>query len=113
MELAAGIYLHDGKGVLKQHVETGTSAYAEVPVSDYKVPVGRNYIGIYIPEKVNNALVVDEEGLLTSSYQVGDTFIYYFGGGWSKWHFPTDESWFNSVDNYSKSLRNPLAIKVK
>jgi len=113
MELAAGIYLHDGKGVLKQHVETGTSAYAEEAVSDNKVPAGRNYIGIYIPEKVNNALVVDEEGLLTSSYQVGDTFTYYFGGGWSKWHFPTDESWFNAVSNYSKALRSPLKIKVK
>ena len=113
MELAAGIYLHDGKGVLKQHVETGTSAYAEEAVSDYKVPAGRNYIGIYIPGKVNNALVVDEEGLLTSSYQVGDTFTYYFGGGWSKWHFPTDESWFNAVSNYSKALRSPLKIKVK
>jgi len=113
MELAAGIYLHDGKGVLKQHVETGTSAYAEEAVSDNKVPAGRNYIGIYIPEKVNNALVVDEEGLLTSSYQVGDTFTYYFGGGWSKWHFPTDESWFNAVSNYSKALRSTLKIKVK
>ncbi|MDR3652180.1 MAG: DUF4861 family protein [Paludibacter sp.] len=113
MELAAGIYLHDGKGILKQDVSTGISVYAEEAVSDYKVPAGSNYVGVYIPTKVIKAFVIDGEALMTNSYNAGDTFTYYFGGGWSKWHFPTDESWNNAVNNFREALRNPLKITVR
>jgi len=113
IELAAGIYLHDGKGVLKQNISIGTTAYAEDAVSDAKVPSGRNFVGFYIPEKVNEAKIEAEHGLMTSSYKIGDSFTYYFGGGWSKWNFPTDESWFNAINQFSEISHNPLKVTVK
>jgi hypothetical protein len=112
MELAAGIFLHDGKGVLKQDVVNGTFAYAEDAVSDAKVPSGRNYAGVYIPLKVNDARIEGEHALMTSSYLAGDTFTYYFGGGWSKWGYPTDEDWFMSLNHFSETIKNPLKVSV-
>jgi hypothetical protein len=113
MELAAGIYLHNGKGVLKQIISNGTSAYAEEAISDAGVPSGRNYVGFYIPSPVNEALKNDEHAFMTSSYKTGESFTYYFGGGWSKWIFPTDEAWFNAINRFSEISRNPLRITVK
>jgi hypothetical protein len=113
IELAAGIILHDGKGVLKQNIANGTSGYAEDAVSDAKVPSGRNYVGIYVPEKVNKAFKDDENALVTGSYKVGDTFTYYFGGGWSKWIFTTDNDWFNALNQFSETSQNPLKVTLK
>jgi hypothetical protein len=113
MELAAGIYLHDDKGTLKQNVANGTTSYAEAAVSDAKVPSGRNYVGVYIPAKVTKAFKQSEHGLITSSYKVGNTFTYYFGGGWSKWLYPTDNDWFKGVTRFAEANRNPLKVSVK
>jgi len=113
MEVAAGIFLHDGKGTLKQNIANGTTAYAEDAVSDAKVPSGRNYVGFYIPEKVNEAKKESDHGLMTSSYKIGENFTYYFGGGWSKWNFPTDESWFNAINQFAEISKNPLKVTVK
>ena len=113
MELAAGIYLHDDKGVLKQSLANGTTAYAEAAVSDAKVPSGRNYVGVYIPAKVNKAFKESEHGLITSSYKVGNTFTYYFGGGWSKWLYPTDNDWFKGINRFAEANRKPLKVSVK
>ena len=113
MELAAGIYLHDDKGALKQNLANGTTSYAEAAVSDAKVPSGRNYVGVYIPAKVTKAFKQSEHGLITSSYKVGNTFTYYFGGGWSKWLYPTDNDWFKGVTRFAETTRNPLKVSVK
>ena len=113
MELAAGIYLHDEKGVLKQNTTTGTSGYAEEAVSDAKVPSGRNYVGVYIPEKVNRAFKDADHALITASYKSGDTFTWYFGGGWSKWVYPTDNDWFKALAQFSAAYKNPLKVTVK
>ncbi len=113
MELATGIYLHPEKGNLQMNVENGTAVYAENAVSDAKIPSGRNYIGIYAPAKVNNAVEQDLHGLLLSSYNLGEDFTYYFGAGWSKWGFPTDEDWFNAVNAFAQNVKNPLQISVK
>ena len=113
MELAAGIYLHDDKGTLKQNLANGTTAYAEAAVSDAKVPSGRNYVGVYIPAKVTKAFKQSEHGLITSSYKVGNTFTYYFGGGWSKWLYPTDNDWFKGITRFAEANRNPLKVSVK
>ncbi len=113
MELAAGMTLHDGKGILKQNAANGTSAYAEDAVSDAGIPSGRDYIGVFVPSKVNTAKKEVEHGFLTSSYKVGDQFTYYFGAGWSKWHFPTDEDWFKALDQFAETAKSPLKVTIK
>jgi hypothetical protein len=112
-ELAAGIALHDGKGIWKYNIANGTSGYAEEAVSDTNVPSGRNYVGVYIPVKVNKAIKDPENALIIASYKVGEPFTYYFGGGWSKWMFPTDTDWFKALNRFSETNRNPLKVTVK
>ena len=113
IQLASGIYLHDGKGILQLKKENGTVAYAEEAVSDAKVPAGRDYIGVYVPGKGNDGLKKGEHALILSNYKVGDKFSYYFGAGWSKWKYPTDADWFKAVDEFTAKIKNPLKVTVK
>ena len=113
MELAAGIFLHDGKGNLQLNDANGTAAYAEEAISEFKEPSGRNYVGVFIPSKVNASRKKGEHALIMSNYTVGKSFTYYFGGGWNKWIYPTDEDWFTAINQFSDNLKNPLKIKIK
>jgi hypothetical protein len=112
MELAAGIYLHDVIGNLQFNEANGTAAYAEEAISN-SIPSGRNYVGIYIPAKINTARKKGEHALVMSDYTVGKSFTYYFGGGWSKWKFPTDEDWFKAINQFTDNVKNPLKVKIK
>ncbi|MDR0542980.1 MAG: DUF4861 domain-containing protein, partial [Dysgonamonadaceae bacterium] len=47
-----------------------------------------------------------------SDYKVGDEFTYYFGGGWSKWKFPTEQDWLTALMHFSRAKQNPLNITV-
>jgi hypothetical protein len=51
--------------------------------------------------------------LITANYKAESSFTYYFGGGWSKWKFPTDKDWFEAVEKFSKQIKQPLKVKVK
>lgn len=112
-QLAAGIVLHDGKGVKHSNLKTGVVAYAEDAVSSAKVPSGRNYVGVVIPCKANAIETQDNHLLITANYKAESNFTYYFGGGWSKWKFPTDNNWFDAVEKFSKQVKQPLKVKVK
>ena len=99
--------------LLKQNVANGTTGFAEDAVSDAKVPSGRNYVGIVIPANAKKTLKDADHALITGAYSVGETFTYYFGGGWSKWKFPTDNDWFNALNSFSEATANPLKVTVK
>ncbi|MGB4415467.1 MAG: DUF4861 family protein [Paludibacter sp.] len=114
IKLAAGIFLHDGKGSsLKEDETNGVIAYAENAVSDAGVPSGRNYIGVYIPDSQTKSIKSDAHILLLADYKVGKEFTYYFGGGWSKWGFKTDADWFNALNHFTETIRNPLKVTLK
>ncbi len=113
MELASGIYLHEAPGNLKVDVANGTQAYAEPAVSDFNVPAGRDYIGVVVSEKVNNSKRDGDHSLLLSPYKVGQKFTYYFGGGWNKWIYYTDNDWFKAIENFKTFVQHPLLVKVK
>lgn len=113
MELAAGIFLHEGQGVLKQNAANGTSAYAEDAFSDAKVPSGRDYIGVFIPAKGCNVIKDADHALVMANYKVGDSFTYYFGAGWSKWHYATDADWFKALNQFAENTRKPLKVTFK
>lgn len=113
MKLAGGIFLHDGKGSLKVTPEKGFVAYAENAVSDAGVPSGRNYIGVFIPDKKTESTKDSSHILLSADYTVGDEFTYYFGGGWSKWGYANDNEWFKAMETFTESVKNPLKVSVK
>jgi hypothetical protein len=113
LPLAAGIFLHENTGKLSINKEKGIAAYGEDAVSDAKVPSGRNYVGVFVPAPVKEAMVKNNHALLVSEYQPGNTFIYYFGGGWNKWGFPTDDDWIGALNRFAESYRSPLAVLIK
>jgi hypothetical protein len=112
-ELAAGIFTHDNKGAKHTNLKAGNIAYAEDAVSDAKIPSGRNYVGVFIPTKVSESKEQDNHLLLKANYKPESSFVYYFGGGWSKWKFETDKNWFDAVDKFSLTTKNPLKVTIK
>ena len=111
IKLAGGIFLHDGKGNLKQ--EKSYIAYAENAVSDAGLVSGRNYIGVVFTSEKVEFKKDNIHALIVADYKPGNTFTYYFGGGWSKWQYPQDKDWYNAIENFSLKLKTPLKIKVK
>ncbi len=122
MNVAAGIFLHDGKGIIKTNKEKGFIAYAENAVSDAGVPSGRNYVGVIFKRELKNTKQTNEHILaipyrldeyLSKKTQPYHTYVYYFGAGWSKWGFPTDEDWFAYMEQSAEKIKNPLIVTVK
>ncbi|MBP8023249.1 MAG: DUF4861 domain-containing protein [Paludibacter sp.] len=113
MKLAGGIFIHDGKGSIKDSADKGFIAYAENAVSDAGVPSGRNYVGILIPKGATESQKDKEHVLIMTDYKPGTEFTYYFGGGWSKWGFPTDADWFKAMQTFSNKLQSPLKVEIK
>lgn len=109
--LAAGISLHDGKGKLQQSERF--IAYAEDAISSANIPSGRNYVGVLFPLSNNQFANDEKHALIKNMYMPNTNFVYYFGGGWSKWGFDKDEDWFNAMRNFDTALNNPLKITVK
>ncbi len=112
MQVAAGIYLHDVVDNPQQDLAAGWIAYAENATSDAGVPSGRNYGAVVVPGA--KAMNIASNTLLAyADYQMGSEFTYYFGGGWSKWMYPTDQDWFDATARTAKQLANPLQVTVQ
>ncbi len=112
-QVAAGIFLHKVFGNIKTDKEAGYIAYAEDAVSDAGVPSGRNYIAVVFPQAIKNTRQQNENLLAIADYTKSSEFTYYFGAGWSKWGFETDEDWFNYVADFTQRLHAPLGVKVQ
>ena len=111
--LAAGIVLHDGKGARFSDAENGLAAYAENAVSDAGVPQGRNYVGVYVPVAGTRILEEDNHLLLLAPYETNEYFTYWFGGGWSRRKFASDEDWFKAIELFARARKLPLATEVR
>jgi len=111
MQLATGIFLHDGKGNLLIKKEKGIVSYAENAVSDAGLPSGRNYVCVVAPGKAG--LKKGDHAFILTDYTPGTNFTYYFGAGWSKWKYPTDEDWFKAVNEFNSKIKSPLQVKLK
>lgn len=122
MQLAPGIFLHDGKGTIKAVIDTdcfifckssGYLAYAENAVSEFNEPSGRNYVGVFVDDKSKMTdKITPDHLLMLTDYTVGKKFTYYFGAGWNSWKFPTDKDWFNAVNEFSQTVKKPLKVKL-
>ncbi len=111
MPLAAGIFLHDSIGNIKMEKEKGYMAYAENAVSDAGIPSGRSYVGVVL----YNISEAKQKGkhILAISNEYNEPFTYYFGAGWSKWGFETDNDWFAYMEQAAEKIKNPLIVTVK
>lgn len=129
--VGGALFLHDEPGnafIGKNGDETTPKyfAYAEPATSDKGIygihqkagidastlDFGRNYVvvmmeGVEEWEEINNTVA------LVKPYQMGDTYTYFFGGGWSKRDFATDEEWFEASRQTSEALSHPLEVNLK
>ena len=111
-KLAGGIFLHDGEGNEFTSEAFCAIACAERAVSNAGLPSGRSYAAVYMPDG-GDAHRVDNHLVLTADYKPGDTFTYYFGGGWSEWKFASDNDWFEAVERFARAKEEPLRVFVK
>ncbi|MDP4203411.1 MAG: DUF4861 family protein [Bacteroidota bacterium] len=114
MKLAAGLFLHDKKGVSKIDTKAGYIGYGEVATSDAGVPAGRDYVGAVLGSgKMLSGKQQGDHLLAFANYKPGTKFTYYFGAGWSQWGFPNDQAWFDYLRDFSLKLQSPLKVTVK
>ncbi|MDR1631603.1 MAG: DUF4861 domain-containing protein [Dysgonamonadaceae bacterium] len=113
LKLAAGIFLHKEKGRLFSSEDKQVIAYSENAVSDAGIPQGLNYVGIYIPGADGGTLEENDHFMLLKKYSPGQDFVYYFGGGWSQWKFPTADDWFDAVVRFGLVRKAPLKAGVQ
>ncbi|HLP04825.1 MAG TPA: DUF4861 family protein [Paludibacter sp.] len=112
MQLATGIFLHDGKGTIRQEPENGILCYAENAFTELaKEPCGRNYVGVVAPGK--KVVKKNNHAFILTNYSPGTSMTYYFGAGWNKCNFPTDADWFKAVNDFAAKTKSPLKVKVK
>jgi len=67
---------------------------------------------IYFGEDEKRARGASGHLLGISEYKPGDTFTYYFGGGWSKGGFPTSADWYAYIAKTSQRIHAPLLVTL-
>ena len=118
--VGGGIYLHDTIDNMMQCTKCGAIVYAEDALSDKQAAQmnfdyngstsqGRDYVAVITPEATRQE-IIDGSLLSLREYHIGDTLTYYFGACWSEWsdgekRMPTDESWFEAVRDFAKTLQ--------
>lgn len=92
------------KGIYRVHEQMGIDATA--------LDFGRNYVVVIVPGADGTGCAGATE-YAVKDYEMGQTVTYYFGGGWSKRDFATDEEWFNASKQTAQAISAPLQVTVK
>lgn len=121
-QVAAGLVIHpeNPKGY-ESSVSDRFIAYAD-STNNPKNGNGIIYVGASFPKPLTSASAVmfpkEVSGaighvLAVSPYQPGDTFVYYWGSGWSKGGMKDMNQWTSYLKDFSAKLSAPLEVKVK
>ncbi|MBF4507778.1 DUF4861 domain-containing protein [Flavobacterium sp. JLP] len=112
--IAAGLTLHDKKGIIGTNVKEGWISHWE-PIDDSEIGTG-----IVAP---NNTLL-SFENYVTNDKDLSNLYanisikkkkaIYYTGFGWKKGSpFQTQQEWEKYLSSFAEKINNPLSVKVK
>lgn len=85
------------------------------------------YLGVAFPDEMKEAktlLFSEEESknerggatghvLAIADYQPNTEFTYYWGSGWSKYGFESQEAWEKYMQAFAQKVRNPLKVTVR
>ena len=120
--IATGLVIHEPfNDRYKFNTQEGYMAYAD-PTQNVNKGNGIVYVGAVFPKNLLDIKVqhFDEPHsgaighvLALDEYHPGDDFVYYWGSGWSKAGFATDEEWVNYLKDFAKKVRSPLLVEVK
>ena len=109
--VTGGLVIHAANPEGYSHsAEEGYTAYAD-PTTDAKADNGIVYVGAVFPDsdletkvQLFDKPIGDALGhvLGVCTYQPNDTFVYYWGSGWSKYGFPSDKDWTDYLKSFSQ-----------
>jgi hypothetical protein len=108
IQLATGIFVHGDSVSAAYDPVNRIISYTKNAFSNKGVAHGQTYIGVYAPHSTGEPFVEDKNYAILNDYTVGDEFTYYFGGGWSKWKFPTEQDWLTALTQFSQAKQHPL-----
>ena len=123
--IVAGPVLHDADGGSNvANKEIGYVGYAD-PTDNINNGNGTIYVGAVFAEAIDDAKVVmfsEEEAasrganghvLGFSTYKPNSKFVYYWGGGWSKYGFDNFQQWEEYLKSYALNVKEPLKVTIK
>lgn len=124
LPIVTGIVLHEpGGGKYIADAARGYIGYAHP--GDQNNNNGTIYVGAVFPAGVKETkllLFSENEAkersayghiLAVSAYQPDSEYLYYWGGGWSKYGFESLEAWTKYLDEFAKKVGTPLVVTVK
>jgi len=113
IRVATGIFMHGDSANTVYDKENKIISYTKNTFSNKGVPQGQTYIGVYAPSMTGEPFFEDANYVVLNDYKVGDKLTYYFGGGWSKWKFPSEQDWLTALTQFSQAKQNPLKITIQ
>jgi hypothetical protein len=127
MPVAPGLYLHRFDNINERNITVAERnilktnnmmAMAADAVSDANVHSGRAYMGIIVPTEIEikeyeGVCIVGDHLIAVGTHRAGQPFVYYFGGGWNKWGFETDDDWFMYMKSAQEKIGKPLRSVIK
>lgn len=128
--IGGGIFMHGASDAKSLDEKIGTThiiAYAEPANSDQGIyaihekmgidattlDFGRNYVAVIKPASGGCGTSGATLYVTSEPYTMGQVETYYFGGGWSKRDYATDEEWFDATRQTVEALANPLIVTIK
>lgn len=112
--VAAGLTLHDNKGVTNININQGWISYWE-PLQDSEIGTGivtpKNR---YVNAEEYETTKTDLSNLFLNLKVKNNKVVYYTGFGWKKGSpFQTKEDWDEYLTDFSIKINNPLKVKIK
>ncbi|MCP9612126.1 DUF4861 domain-containing protein [Coprobacter tertius] len=124
--LAAGIVLHEAKGIADYtiNIKDGYISYVD-PTDNPKNNNGKIYVGVVIPGGISRVETLffdkkeaiqrgaDGHLLAINNYVPGSNYTYYWGAGWSKYGYNSKLDWDAYLARFSEFCNHPLKIEIK
>lgn len=110
LSVVAGISRRINPGNISLNEQQGIMAYWE-PSSEKN---GTTATGVILTSPVSNMWADKIQLLAKTTVQNNEPIVYYAGAAWDKAGKFTDaKKWFEYLENFSKKIKNPLAVSVK
>ena len=113
VELVTGIFMDRDSVNTVFDKENKIIVYTKNNTSRKGVPQGQTYIGVYAPNMIGEPFFRDKNYVVFNDDKTGNGLVWYFGAGWSKWKFPTEQDWLAALKNFSQVKQSPLKITIQ
>ncbi|MDR0765539.1 MAG: DUF4861 domain-containing protein [Odoribacteraceae bacterium] len=113
MEVAAGIILREGEGIVWNDAANGVIAYWEPRNNDNNDDNGHTAVAVIFPQKMKETRQVANHLVGIADYSLGEPFTYHAGAGWSKGGFATPADWSEYVTGELTRINYPLWVTIE